>query len=446
MESEKTVLNYNPAVGDFFDKRISRIADVLGNDFTKNSFGISLSRDDMNIGGLCSIPTFHRTNGLQQFLYVNGRSVKDKVLTGVLRAAYSEHLARDKFPVCVLFLELPHHLVDVNVHPTKAEVRFQNAESVRSLIIRAIRDGISTLGHQASSYNTHRAVDVLSKNNLSAPPIASVHQTESQTESHTNNYFLREQSHNNPAVIMPQNIQSKLPLSYQGANYKSVNYKNTSAQPDINTPIHRTENTHIADTDNDLIYPPMGFANGQIHNTYIIAQTENDMIIVDQHAAHERIILERVKDSLKQGGLKPHSLLVPEIVTLPADSVFILSDRLSELLPFGLECELFGTNQILVRSVPVFLLKSDIKQLIRDIADDFADERDADSLSEKINLICATFACHHSIRAGRRLSTDEMNHLLRDMENTPASGQCNHGRPTYIRLGKNDIEKLFGRK
>jgi DNA mismatch repair protein MutL len=363
------------------------------------------------------------------------------MLTGVLRAAYSEHLARDRHPICVLFITVPTTDIDVNVHPTKAEVRFKDDYLVRSSIITAIRTAISQIGHKASSHTTKLAIDSIVKESHLNPQTV-----------HSYTYQIHEKTHT-PAPIMGLQSIGISKKSYS-VPQKTLNYQLQDILPHTTPPqtSNFTQNniaselteTHTPQTQSPL--PPLGYAASQLHLTYIISQTDTGMIIVDQHAAHERIILEKIKTAMKQGGLTPQSLLIPEIIDVSDHEFLVLSEKIDDLKKLGLIIEPFGNGQILIRSIPAFFTGGNIKGLIKDLCDDLCDNRQADSLMERINLICATFACHHSVRAGRKLSLEEMNALLRDMEITEGSGQCNHGRPTYITLEKKDIERLFGRK
>lgn len=440
-EDGKKILNYAPSHDDLLHARFGRIGDIISREFIENAMPIELIRDRITIEGLCSVPTYHRGNGLQQFLYVNGRSIRDKMLTGILRAAYSEHLARDRHPICVLFITVPTADIDVNVHPTKAEVRFKDDYLVRSSIITAIRTAISLIGHKASSHTTKLAIDSIVKESHLNPQTA-----------HSHTYQIHEKTHT-PAPIMGLQSIGISKKSYS-VPQKTLNYQLQDILPHTTPP--QTSNftpnniasepteTQTPQTQSPL--PPLGYATSQLHLTYIISQTDTGMIIVDQHAAHERIILEKIKTAMKQGGLTPQSLLIPEIIDVSDHEFLVLSEKIDDLKKLGLIIEPFGNGQILIRSIPAFFTGGNIKGLVKDLCDDLCDNRQADSLMERINLICATFACHHSVRAGRKLSLEEMNALLRDMEITEGSGQCNHGRPTYITLEKKDIERLFGRK
>ncbi len=438
----KKILNYPASEADLLNARFGRIGDIISREFIDNAMPIDLIRDRITIEGLCSVPTYHRGNGLQQFLYVNGRSIRDKMLTGVLRAAYSEHLARDRHPICVVFITVPTADIDVNVHPTKAEVRFKDDYLVRSSIITAIRTAISQIGHKASSHTTHLAIDSIVKHNtLNAhTPESDTHHVRETTKSPLPAMALQSIGMVKKSYSVPQNtlnyqLQDNLPLMTPVQNAVMP----VSEFDNINDDIHNIPYT-------PQVTPPLGYAASQLHLTYIVSQTETGMIIVDQHAAHERIILEKIKTAMKQGGLIPQSLLIPEILDVSDHEFLVLSEKSDDLKKLGLIIEPFGNRQVLIRAIPAFFTGGNIKGLIKDLCDDLCDNRQADSLMERINLICATFACHHSIRAGRKLSVAEMNALLRDMEATEGSGQCNHGRPTYITLERKDIERLFGRK
>lgn len=434
----KKILNYPASNADLLNARFGRIGDIISREFIDNAMPIDLIRDRITLEGLCSVPTYHRGNGLQQFLYVNGRSIRDKMLTGVLRAAYSEHLARDRHPICVMFITVPTADIDVNVHPTKAEVRFKDDYLVRSSMITAIKTAISQIGHKASSHTTHLAIDSIVKHKSLTAQTA---------ESHT--YQIHETIKNPIPPAMALQLIGMVKKSYS-VPHNTLNYHLQDNLPLVasvqNSVIPTSQDTIDDIPDTPQKTPPLGYAASQLHLTYIVSQTETGMIIVDQHAAHERIILEKIKTAMKQGGLTPQSLLIPEILDVSDHEFLVLSEKSDDLKQLGLIIEPFGNRQVLVRAIPAFFTGGNIKGLIKDLCDDLCDNRQADSLMERINLICATFACHHSIRAGRKLSVSEMNALLRDMEATEGSGQCNHGRPTYITLERKDIERLFGRK
>ncbi|MFT6212075.1 MAG: DNA mismatch repair protein MutL [Alphaproteobacteria bacterium] len=443
-DEQRKILNFLPSNDDLFTARFTRIGDIISKEFITNAMPIDLVKERIHIEGLCSVPTYHRGNGLQQYLYVNGRSVRDKMLSGVLRAAYSEHLARDRHPICVLFITVPTSDIDVNVHPTKAEVRFKDDYLVRSSIITAIRTAIINIGHQASNHTTKLALKTIEKQTIEKQNQASGDfQIQEPRSASPLNHADR------PAPLMA--LQSALQSTGMAKKSYSVPQKQLSLQVQQSLPSQENmresspESSQESSQDTPHI-PPLGFAQAQLHLTYIVSQTQDGMIIVDQHAAHERIILEKIKTAMKQGGLTPQSLLIPEIIDVTDDEQLRLTEKLDDLKQLGLVIEAFGHQQILVRSIPAFFSGGNITGLIKDLCDDLCDNRGADTLIERINLICATFACHHSVRAGRKLSIPEMNALLREMETTQGSGQCNHGRPTYITLERKDIERLFGRK
>jgi DNA mismatch repair protein MutL len=445
-DDDKKVLNYMPSNDDLFTARFARIGDIISKEFIDNSMPIDLLREAISIEGLCSVPTYHRGNGLQQFLYVNGRSVRDKMLTGVLRAAYSEHLARDRHPICILFITVPTADIDVNVHPTKAEVRFKDDYMVRSSIITAIRAAIAGIGHKASNHTTKLAVNSIAKENTThyttGQPIQKMMNL--QSVSMQKSYSV---PHNILNYQMQQPVTPPLQVVQAIGDTEVLVMENAFPLKNALRQAHGTVIEPVEMSVNESpALPPLGYAVGQVHLTYIVSQTENGMILVDQHAAHERIILEKIKTAMKQGGLTPQPLLIPEIIDVNAHEFLVLTEKADDLKKLGLNIESFGASQVLIRTIPAFFTGGNVKGLIKDLCDDLCDNREADSLMERINLICSTFACHHSIRAGRKLAIPEMNALLREMETTQGSGQCNHGRPTYISLERSDIERLFGRK
>lgn len=450
-DNGKKMLNYMPSNGDLFEARFVRIGDIISKEFIENAMPIEFEKETVKIEGVASIPTYHRGNGLQQYLYVNGRSIKDKMLTGVFRAAYSEHLARDRHPICVLFISVPTDEIDVNVHPTKAEVRFKNDVLVRSTIINGIRTAISQIGYQASSHTTQVALNKMTSEASIMPTAANdAYQVSENKPLSQMPSAVRLQS-----LPFPKKTYSSVPqkqMSYVAQHTLDLSGQNPVSRIEDESKVPEIQETEVIEVPNceeakkQSEIPPLGYAQAQLHLTYIISQTDDGLIIVDQHAAHERIILEKVKNGLKQGGLTPQSLLIPEIIDVNDQEFDLLVEKSSELQKLGLILEAFGQKQILVRAIPAFFSGGNVKGLIQDLCDDLCDQRDADSINEHINLICATFACHHSVRAGRKLTVAEMNALLREMENTEGSGQCNHGRPTYVSLEKKDIERLFGRK
>jgi DNA mismatch repair protein MutL len=379
-----------------------RLSDLLGADFTANALPVSLEREGVKLTGYAGLPTFNRGNALHQFLFVNGRPVRDRLLLGVVRAAYQDYLARDRHPVLALFLDVPPEKVDVNVHPQKAEVRFRDNQMIRGLILRGLKDALSQAGFMASNTVAGSALRAFSG--------------QSSVVSHL--YYSPTQHQS--AMHMQEPLQQGYEIA---ASYESTNHRVIESSP-----------------------PPLGYARAQLHGTYIVAQTADGMVVVDQHAAHERLVYERMKESLAAGGVKTQPLLLPEVVELEEDAAARLLERKDELAELGLIIDGFGGGTIIVREVPALIGQSDVQGLIKDMADELAELGEALKLRDRLEHICGTIACHGSVRAGRKLNEAEMNALLRQMEATPFSGQCNHGRPTYVELKLADIEKLFGRR
>jgi len=400
----------------------SRLSSILGKEFGENSMQIKAKRDDIELSGYAGLPTFHRGNAQHQYLFVNGRAVKDRLLHGCVRAAYADVLHRDRHPVLALFLNLPPSEVDVNVHPAKAEVRFRDPQRVRGLIITALKQAILEGGFQST--NTIGTQTIAAMQSQSPAP-------------------------NSPSLPLHRGAQKAVPYNYANSSYSS--YGNLAEKnhdlyaPQDLSPTGKVEEISIEQEETQS--HPLGAARAQIHENYIIAQTTDGMVIIDQHAAHERLVYERFKSQIAETGIEKQGLLTPEIIELEDVDMARLITRSSELSKLGLEIECFGSNAIAVHSVPAILAnKMDIKILINDLADELAEYDKVDLLEEHINHILSTMACHGSVRSGRRLNADEMNALLRQMESTPLSGQCNHGRPTYIQLSLKDIERLFSRR
>ncbi|MBX9617011.1 MAG: DNA mismatch repair endonuclease MutL [Caulobacteraceae bacterium] len=409
--------------------RLKRLAALLGRDFEANALLIDQSREGIRLSGYAGLPTYSRGNGGHQYLFVNGRPVRDRLLQGALRGAYADFLARDRHPAAVLFLEIDPLFVDVNVHPAKAEVRFRDPQLVRGLIVGALRHALHAAGHRAS---TTVADNVLA--GFTAHTGAAFSPT-SQTSQGFAGGFSGWTGWDRPAAAL-QDIPG---LSERSARFEPGWDAGTGALATNHSPLA----THSA---TDPIDQPLGAARAQLHGTYIVAQTRDGLIVVDQHAAHERLVYERMKVQMAQGAVTRQALLTPEVVELdPAEADRVLA-RADELAELGLIVEPFGGGAVLVRETPALLGDTDVQGLIRDIADDLAEHGAALALSERLGEVCGTMACHGSVRAGRVLSAPEMNALLRQMEATPHSGQCNHGRPTYVELKLHDLEKLFGRR
>jgi len=397
--------------------RLSRLASILGEDFTSNSILIDKIRDEISLSGYAGLPTYSRGNTQHQFLFVNGRPVRDKILHGAVRGAYQDFLARDRHPIVALYIDLPNDHVDVNVHPSKNEVRFRNPGLVRGLIVSALRHSLAAAGHRASTTTSHFALGKM--------------QTGENQYTFQRNY---NNPSNNATIRFDGSIHAESTLSQDTPYPKNYGF---SAKFENNK-------EYNIEQDNDLY--PLGIARAQLHETYIISQTQDGIIIVDQHAAHERLVYEKMKASLEGQGIERQTLLIPEIVELSDADVQRLLDRKGELKDMGLSFEGFGEGAVAVSETPSLLGEMNIQKLMQDLADDISEYDEALSLKEKFEHVCGTMACHGSVRAGRILNNDEMNSLLRQMENTPHSGQCNHGRPTYVELKLADVERLFGRR
>ncbi len=391
------------------DGRLARLSAVLGGEFQNNAIAIDTERDGIRLSGFVGLPTYNRGNAAHQYLFVNGRPVRDRLLQGALRGAYADFLARDRHPVAALYLDLDPRFVDVNVHPAKAEVRFRDPALVRGLIVGALKHALAGAGHRASTTAASAALSGFRP--FEGPSAAGF------SAWNAGGWTPR-----------PQNGQS---LDLAGMAEPSARFE----APQFVSPQAA-----------DPIDSPLGAARAQLHETYIVAQTRDGMIVVDQHAAHERLVYEKMKAQMEAGGVARQALLMPEVVELdPAEAERVVA-RADDLAAFGLIIEPFGPGAVLVRETPALLGRTDSAGLIRDIADDLAENDAPLALKERIEAVCSTMACHGSVRAGRRLTGDEMNALLRQMEATPHSGQCNHGRPTYVELKLADIERLFGRR
>lgn len=414
-------ISLNAQQGDLFDARLKRLADVMGKEFGENSVLIDAQRESLKISGFVSLPTLNKANSLSEYLFVNNRPVRDKLLLGAIKGAYQDVLPGGRYPLCALFFDIDPAYVDVNVHPAKAEVRFYDNTLVRGLLVTAIRQALNAAGKRSSN-----VLDISTFVQDSIPDFGNIPETMEISENPrpTNNFF-----------------QSYASRPFSGGNVRQA------ALPELESK-YSVRVEPVADfqaaADSDAM-GPLGLAKAQFHDTYIISQSTESIIIVDQHAAHERIVMEKMKENLAKGNPASQILLLPEIVELkPSDKNRIL-EAAGEFAKLGLVIEEFGTTDVIVRETPALLGDCDVKALIQDLADEMAEWGKGFELTEKLHLICATMACHGSVRAGRRLNIDEMNHLLREMERTNHSGQCNHGRPTYIEMRVNDFEKLFHR-
>ncbi|MGR3557503.1 MAG: DNA mismatch repair endonuclease MutL [Paracoccus sp. (in: a-proteobacteria)] len=396
--------------GELFDALKLRLTRVMGHDFIDNTVTIDAIRDDLTLTGFAALPTYSRGAAVAQHLYVNGRPVRDKLLTGALRAGYMDVLAAGRHPAAVLYLTCDPHLVDVNVHPAKAEVRFLDPQAARGLIVSALRHGLASAGHRASS--------TLGDATLAA--------------------FRPE-----PAAAQARRYQMHDRRPSAGAMRGALDMQAPIADPGFaEAPSARFEGV----PDDGPQDAPLGAARAQIHENWILAQTADGLVIVDQHAAHERLVYERLKAQAGASGIASQALLIPEIVELSEADCNRILGVADDLACLGLVIEPFGGSAIAVRESPAMLTRLNVPALIRDILDDLADQGASDRLRGRIDAVLSSMACHGSVRAGRRMGADEMNALLREMERVPRSGQCNHGRPTWVKLRLADIERLFGRK
>ncbi len=396
----RVILRADPQTGDMFSALNGRLATILGRDFSENALAIDANREGLRLTGFAALPTYSRGAAVAQFLFVNGRPVKDKLLTGALRAAYFDFLSRDRHPAACLFITCDPHLVDVNVHPAKSEVRFREPGIARGLIVSGLRHALAEAGHRASSTVANATLGAMQPEPTGP---ARVYQMERQT-------FAA-----NPGFA------------------------------ETATPSARFEAAPVDDAPAHAESLPLGAARAQLHENYIIAQTENGMVIVDQHAAHERLVYEKMKRQMAENGVAAQALLIPEIVELSAGDAGRLMEIADELARLGLVIEPFGGNAVAVRETPAILGQVNATAMIADILDELTDQGESLNLQARIEAVLSRVACHGSIRSGRRMLAEEMNALLREMEATPHSGQCNHGRPTYVELQLKDIERLFGR-
>jgi len=400
--------------------QLTRLGDILGADFRASAIAVRSEREGVVVEGFAASPSLTKANALGQYLFVNGRPVRDKLIVGAVRAAYSDYLPRDRHPVLALFVTLDPQEVDANVHPAKTEVRFRNAGLVRALIVHALKEGLAREGKRTAANNDAGAV--LSSFRPNSEP--------SFTSRNVNWDWQRSPSY----PVSPQS----------GLDSASAFAEPQQAAFDVGTP---TADVRFEEApQSDMLDRPLGAARAQVHENYIIAQTRDGMIVVDQHAAHERIVYEKLKASLAKNGVQRQILLIPDIVEMDEATVEKLVERGEELASYGLAIDSFGPGAIAVRETPSLLGKTNAASLLRDLAEHMAEWDEALPLERRLMHVAATMACHGSIRSGRRLRPEEMNALLREMEETPNSGQCNHGRPTYVELKLHDIEKLFGRR
>lgn len=410
--SDRQMLNWPAQTGE--GAVHARLAQIIGADFPQNAQEIAFSRGGVVVGGLAGLPTYSRANTLNQFYFVNGRSVRDKVLLGAVRAAYADFLHRDRFPVLALFVAIDPGEVDVNVHPTKAELRFRDPGAVRGAVIRAIGEALGAAGFRASSSVADNA-------------LASFRTPE-----------------------MPQSFAEPVtePLRYEAPapRFSSPGFSPSLAAElrSFDVPSARVEAEPVAPADAQEF--PLGVARAQVFENYIVAQSGDALVLIDQHAAHERLVYERFRNQLRSGPVASQRQLIPVVIELPEEDCGRLEEAAPVLEKLGLYLERFGPRAVAINETPALLGQADVSALVRDLADGLAEWDSVAVLEERMDAIIARMACHGSVRSGRRLRADEMNALLREMEATPHSGQCIHGRPTYIELKKGDLERLFGRR
>ena len=405
--------------GDLFAALHGRLAQVLGREFAENALPIDAMREGLHLTGFAALPTYSRGSAVAQYLFVNGRPVRDKLLTGALRGAYSDFLSRDRHPAAALFVECPPTLVDVNVHPAKSEVRFRDPGLARGLIVSALRHALAEAGHRASTTVAQATLGAMQPE----PQGARVYQMDRAGMDRPS-----------PAARQAAYEAQAPGFAETAGVWGRVEGTPTPAAPVV----EEASETPAPDY-------PLGTARGQVHENYIIAQTANGMVIVDQHAAHERLVYEKLKRQMNDNGVAAQALLIPEIVELSANDCARLLELADDLAKLGLGIEAFGGSAIAVRETPAILGTVNARALILDVLDELADGDSSNIVQAKIEAILSRVACHGSIRSGRWMRAEEMNALLREMEATPHSGQCNHGRPTYVELKLADIERLFGR-
>ncbi|AHC99323.1 DNA mismatch repair endonuclease MutL [Leisingera methylohalidivorans] len=428
----------DPLPGDLFDALHGRLASVLGREFAENALKIDATREGIRLFGYAALPTYSRGAAVAQFLFVNTRPVKDKTLTGALRAAYFDFLSRDRHPAAALFIDCDPQLVDVNVHPAKSEVRFRDPGLARGLIVSALRHALAEAGHRASTTVAGATLGAMKPEQPTATGAPRIYQMDRPS------LGARSSAYAAQSPGLPQTSSFDAPPSPGFAELQTA-YSGRVTEPltGSTAPSQPPAASEAAAPGAEQL--PLGAARGQVHENYIIAQTADGMVIVDQHAAHERLVYEKLKQQMAENGVAAQALLIPEIVELSDNDCACLLSVAEELAKFGLGIEAFGGNAVAVRETPAILGEVNAEAMIKDILDELSDQGESQLVQAKIEAILSRVACHGSIRSGRRMRGEEMNALLREMEATPHSGQCNHGRPTYVELKLADIERLFGR-
>jgi DNA mismatch repair protein MutL len=410
---DRTTLRLEACPPGLHDHGLARLGRIMGEDFVADALPVRAARGGITVQGFAGLPTLHRPTSAQHYLIVNGRPVRDKLLAGAVRAAYGDLVPNGRHPMLALFVTVPPDEVDVNVHPAKTELRFRDAQAVRSLLIAGLREALGQAGHRATASLSEEALSRIARPGN--------------------------------GVTLGQGLGPK-PHYRSATSPRAFGFAEDGQAPLAHVGSPSADPYAGSDDSAAAVEYPLGAARAQLNDTFIIAETEDALVIVDQHAAHERLVYERLKQSFANGGLSRQLLLIPEVVELDAESADRLCAAAQDLERLGLVVEPFGAAAIIVREVPALLGQGNIKGLLRDLADEFAEGEGGLVVSERLDHVLSTMACHGSVRAGRRLNTTEMNALLRDMEGTPFSGQCNHGRPTYVELKLADIEKLFQRR
>ena len=401
--TDRVVFQVQAEQGDMFSALRGRLGQIMGRDFVDNAIAVDAEREGINLTGFAGLPTYSRGAAVAQYLFVNGRPVRDKLLLGALRGAYADFLSRDRHPAVALFVECDPTLVDVNVHPAKSEVRFREPAMVRGLIVSGLRHALAEAGHRASTTVSSAALGAFTPEPSGQPRV-----------------YQMDRPRNAPG--------------YSGLAETATMFEpQPSARVEEDAP--QVEAQHR----------PLGAARAQLHENYILSQTEDGLVIVDAHAAHERLVYEKLKTQMANTGVGAQALLIPEVISLSEGDMALLMEQNATLSQMGLSIEPFGQGAVAVQSVPALLGHVDVQRLVLDIVDELSDGGTQQSLQTQLDAILSRVACHGSVRTGRRMQADEMNALLREMEATPHSGQCNHGRPTYVSLAMSDIEKLFGR-
>jgi len=412
---ERTLFDARAETGDLFEGRRARMGAVMGREFAASALAIDAEREGVRLTGYASTPTDHRATGQAQHLFVNGRPVRDRMLVGAARGAYSDVVPRGRHPALALFVDLDPHAVDVNVHPAKTEVRFRDPAGVRGLIVGALRQALAGAGHRGSVLSDGGALG-----QATTPAAGQSYQMPSR-----------------PPPRIPRGLAEEA-TAWQGPAARDT-------QPGMDVGGWSAPERAASDPSPDAMDLPLGVPRAQLHETYIVAQTHRGIVLIDQHAAHERLVYERMKADMAKG-IARQGLLIPEIVELPPGEAEGLLAHAEALEGFGLAIEPFGTDAICVRETPAMLGEMDVHGLIRDLAGQAETLGESNALDDRLRYLCATMACHGSVRAGRRLNHAEMDSLLREMEATPNSGTCNHGRPTSITLTLAEVEKLFARR